>query len=130
MNWNWYVDILKNKYMQFDGRAHREEFWSFFLFNLLISIGFGIVGRIIGMGSLLQGLYGLAVLLPGLSVGARRLHDTNKSGWIQLVLLIPLIGLIILIVLWAQDSDPASNGYGPNPKGAAPAATTPPAAGL
>ncbi len=128
MNWNWYVDILKNKYMQFDGRAHRGEFWSFFLFNLLISIGFGIVGRIIGMGSVLQGLYGLAVLMPGLAVGARRLHDTNKTGWLQLLVLIPLVGIIILIVLWAQDGDPADNQYGPNPKGAVPA-MSPPAAG-
>lgn len=124
MNWNWYVDILKNKYMLFDGRAHREEFWSFFLFNLLISIGFGIVDRILGM-HILQAIYGLAMLAPGLGVGARRLHDTGKSGWIQLVLLIPFLGLIILIVLWAQDSDPASNQHGPNPKGASPAVNSP-----
>jgi uncharacterized membrane protein YhaH (DUF805 family) len=127
MNWNWYLDVLKNKYAQFEGRAHREEFWMFFLVNFLVNVGLGIVGKIIGL-PILQVLYGLAVLVPGLAVGARRLHDTNKSGWLQLLLLIPLIGLIILIVFWAQDSDPAQNQYGANPKGAAPAAS--PVAGI
>jgi uncharacterized membrane protein YhaH (DUF805 family) len=121
MNWNWYVDVLKTKYAEFNGRAHREEFWMFMLVNFLVSIGIGIVGGIIHL-PILQILYSLAVAVPGLAVGARRLHDTNKTGWLQLLLLIPLIGLIVMIVFWAQDSDAGDNQYGPNPKGAAPAA--------
>ena len=117
---NWYLDILKNKYAQFEGRAHREEFWMWFLINFLISIGIGIVGSIIHL-PVLQLLYSLGVLVPGLAVGARRLHDTNKSGWLQLIGLIPVVGWIVLIVFWAQDSDPGQNNFGPNPKGAAPA---------
>ena len=113
---NWYVDILKNKYAQFNGRAHREEFWMFALINFLICLGLAIIGHLIGL-TFLQGLYSLAVLVPGLAVGARRLHDTGRSGWWQLLLLIPLIGLIIMIVFWVMESAPGDNMYGPNPRG-------------
>jgi uncharacterized membrane protein YhaH (DUF805 family) len=119
MNWNWYIDVLKNRYAQFDGRAHREEFWMFALVNFLISIGVAIVAVITHLW-ILRALYGLAVIVPGLAVGARRLHDTNKSGWLQLLLLIPLIGLIIMIVFWAQEGVPGPNQYGADPRGTVP----------
>lgn len=114
---NWYLDVLKNHYADFNGRAHREEFWMYVLFNLLVAIGVAIVVAIIRV-PLLQHLYSLATLVPTLAVGARRLHDTNKSGWLQLLLLIPLLGLIILIVLWAQPTAPGSNPFGDAPRGA------------
>jgi uncharacterized membrane protein YhaH (DUF805 family) len=127
MNWNWYVDVLKNRYAQFDGRAHREEFWMFALVNFLVSIGLAVVAAITHLW-ILRLVYGLAVLVPGLAVGARRLHDTNKSGWLQLLLLIPLIGLIILIVFWAQEGVPGQNQFGADPKGMQPAGSPPPPA--
>jgi uncharacterized membrane protein YhaH (DUF805 family) len=119
----WYLEVLK-KYVVFDGRAHRTEFWMFVLVNLIISILLTIVDAAIGTyeagGGLLSGIYSLAVLLPSLAVGARRLHDIGRSGWWLLLGLIPIVGIIILIVWWAQEGDAAPNEYGPNPWGTTP----------
>lgn len=116
----WYLEVLK-KYVVFDGRAHRTEFWMFTLISVIISIILALVDAAIGTyqagGGLLQGIYGLAVLLPSLAVGARRLHDIGRSGWWLLIGLIPIVGIIILIVWWAQEGDAAPNEYGPNPWG-------------
>ena len=111
MNWNYYVEVLK-KYAVFEGRARRAEFWTFALVNLIVTIVLNLISGIVG------GIYGLAVLVPSLAVGARRLHDTGRSGWWQLIGLVPLIGIIVLIVFFVQDSQPGSNEHGPNPKGA------------
>ena len=84
----------------------------------------GVVGALLGgggeggLGDVLQGLYGLGVLVPGIAVTVRRLHDIGKSGWWGLVALIPLIGSLILIYFAAKDSQPETNEYGPNPKAA------------
>ena len=130
---NWYLEVLQ-KYAVFSGRARRKEYWFFFLFNILISIGFivleavtGIASKMLSVGvSLLSLLYCLAVLIPGLAVTVRRLHDTGRSGWWILISFIPLIGTIILIVFLATDSNPGANKYGPNPKGTpGPAAAVP-----
>ena len=114
---NWYLDVLQKKYAQFEGRAHRTEFWMFFLFYILIAFALAIVGMI-GHGlQYLYPLYVLAMFVPVLAVSARRLHDIGKSGWMQLVGLIPCVGAIILIIWFVEDSHP-DNQYGPNPKGA------------
>jgi uncharacterized membrane protein YhaH (DUF805 family) len=63
------------------------------------------------------GLYGLAVFIPSLAVGVRRLHDTGRSGWWLLISLVPIIGIIVLIVFLVQDSQNGTNQYGENPKG-------------
>jgi len=120
---NWYLDVLK-KYAVFSGRARRKEYWMFVLFNLIVAIILGIVDSMMGTISepygvgMLGGLYSLAVLLPGIAVGVRRLHDTDRSGWWLLISLIPVIGWIVLIVFFVQDSTPGENRFGPNPKGA------------
>ena len=111
---NWYIKCLK-QYLDFSGRAQRMEFWMFVLFNFLISLGLAIIDYVIGLG-FLQPLYGLAVLIPAIAVSVRRLHDTGRSGWWLLIGLIPLIGIIILIVFYVQDSHPGDNAWGPNPK--------------
>ena len=110
MNFNWYVEVLK-KYVVFEGRAHREEFWVYSLVNLVVTLVLHLISGVLGS------LYSLAVLLPSLAVGARRLHDTGRSGWLLLVGLIPLVGIIVLIVFWVQDSQAGANQFGPNPKG-------------
>ena len=69
-----------------------------------------------GYGGILSGIYGLAVLLPGLAVGIRRLHDTDKSGWWLLLVFIPIVGLIVLIVFWATDGTAGANDYGMSEK--------------
>jgi uncharacterized membrane protein YhaH (DUF805 family) len=115
---NWYLDVLKNKYATFTGRARRKEYWMFFLFNILIAIGLGIIEAIVGLPGILGGLYGLAVLIPGIAVTVRRLHDTGRSGWWILIAFLPLVGFIILLVFMVLDSHPGDNAFGPNPKGA------------
>ncbi|MFB5268230.1 DUF805 domain-containing protein [Paenibacillus enshidis] len=112
---NWYVSVLKN-YVGFQGRARREEYWMFVLFNFGVTIVLSVLEALLGIGQVLTTIYGLAVLLPSLAVGARRLHDTGRSGWWLLLNLIPLIGSIILIVFMIQDSRFGDNQYGPNPK--------------
>src|SRR5918997_5258296 len=104
----WYLKVLK-QYADFNGRARRTEFWMFVLFNFIASIVLNLVDVLIGTanfastgtgfamtGGLLSSIYALAVLIPSLAVGARRLHDTGRSGWWQLLALIPIVGIIIL----------------------------------
>lgn len=113
---NYYLAVLK-KYAVFSGRARRAEYWYFFLFNIIISVALIIITAVIGdVFSILGLLYSLALLIPGLAVSVRRLHDVGKSGWMVLIGLIPLIGAIWLLVLMATDSNPGVNKYGPNPK--------------
>ena len=112
---NWYLAVLK-KYADFKGRARRKELWMFVLFNLIIAIVLGVVDTMIGMPGVLGGIYALAVLIPSLAVGARRLHDIGRTGWWQLIGLVPVIGVIVLIIFYVMDSNPGDNQYGPNPK--------------
>jgi uncharacterized membrane protein YhaH (DUF805 family) len=114
---NWYFEVLK-KYAVFSGRARRKEYWYFFLFNFIISIILSVIDGATGstgMG-LLSGVYALAVLIPGLAVSVRRLHDTDRTGWWLLIALIPFIGAIVLLIFMVQDSTPGQNQYGDNPK--------------
>ena len=121
---NWYLHVLKN-YATFSGRARRKEYWMFFLFNVLISLGLGVLDVVAGTYSVeyetgfFSGLYSLLVLIPGIAVGVRRLHDTNRSGWWILISLIPIIGVLVLFVFMCLDSQPGTNRFGVNPKEAA-----------
>jgi uncharacterized membrane protein YhaH (DUF805 family) len=122
----WYFEVWK-KYAQFDGRASRMEYWMFVLVNFLVSAvlgffeglvfdsGFGYLGTNFG---LIQSLYVLAVFIPSLAVSVRRLHDSGRSGWWLLLVLLPCIGGLVVLVLMLLDSEPGTNVYGPNPKGA------------
>ena len=116
---SWYIKVLKN-YAVFNGRARRKEYWMFVLFNLIFGLLLALIDEIGGLYAgdwgVLSGIYSLAVLIPGLAVTVRRLHDTNRSGWWVLINLILFIGGIILIVFLAQDGTPNENKYGPNPK--------------
>ena len=113
---NWYFEVLK-KYAVFDGRAHRTEFWLFFLFSFIISFFLGVIVGLVGSLWFITTLYALAVLIPGLAVSVRRLHDTNRSGWWILTGLVPILGWIALLIFYVEDSRPGANQYGPNPKG-------------
>ncbi|UXI00140.1 DUF805 domain-containing protein [Photobacterium sp. TY1-4] len=118
---HWYLYVLKN-YAVFRGRARRQEYWYFFLFNLLISLTLTGVDKLIGSpasgegAGMLASIYSLAVLLPSIAVGVRRLHDIGRQGWWMLLALIPLIGTIVLVYFFVQDSQPGANEYGLNPK--------------
>ena len=118
---NWYLKVLK-QYADFSGRARRKEYWMFVLFNMIFAIVAAILDNVLGIAmegtgyGPLYGIYALAVLIPGLAVAVRRLHDVGKSGWMILIALIPLVGAIWLLVLLVTDSNPEENQYGQNPK--------------
>jgi len=118
---NWFLVVLK-KYATFSGRAQRAEYWWFYLISTLIIIGLSVIDQATGtldeetgLG-VLSTLYSLAVLIPSIAVGVRRLHDTGRSGWWLLIGLIPVIGSIVLIIFFVLDSEPGDNAYGANPK--------------
>ncbi|PSW14460.1 DUF805 domain-containing protein [Photobacterium rosenbergii] len=118
---NWYIHVLKN-YAVFKGRAQRQEYWYFFLFNIIISVALSMLDSALGNPGAGEGagaigtVYSLAILIPSIAVGVRRLHDIGKTGWWMLIGLIPLVGVLVLLYFFVQDSQPAANEYGPNPK--------------
>jgi uncharacterized membrane protein YhaH (DUF805 family) len=112
MNTDYFIEPLR-KYATFSGRARRTELWYFALYSVLILL----VLSLIDDSGVLGGIFHLAILIPSLAVGARRLHDTNRSGWWLLIALVPIIGGIALLVFYAQDGDKGSNQYGEDPKG-------------
>ncbi len=111
-----YWKLAFSRYATFTGRSRRSEYWYFTLVNFIVSfvlsIALGLLGETAG---LLANLYGLVVLIPGIAVGVRRLHDIGRSGWWYLILL-TVIGAFLLLFWFAQDSEPGTNQYGPNPK--------------
>lgn len=114
MNFIESVTTCLTNYFNFNDRASRSEYWWFYLFCFLLNIVFGIIGLVIfgPVGSsILQNLSQLAILIPILAVGARRLHDTGRSGWWQL-LGITIIGLIPLIIWFCTEGDKESNQFG------------------
>jgi uncharacterized membrane protein YhaH (DUF805 family) len=110
---DYFIGALK-KYADFTGRARRKEYWMFFLFYIIFYFGVVIIETLLDMG-MFSIMFSLAMLIPSISIAARRLHDTGRSGWWQLIALIPIIGLIVLIVFLALDGHDA-NDYGVNPK--------------
>ena len=112
---HWYIKVLKH-YAVFTGRARREEYWMFFLFNLIIGFVLTLFERVLGVDPFLSGLYNLAIFIPFLAVTVRRLHDTDRSGWGWFIVMIPLLGALILFVFTLLDSSPGRNVYGDNPK--------------
>lgn len=101
--------IVTGKYICFEGRAGRREFWSFILVYAVVST---VLGMIPGVGRILSALWCLGLLLPALGVTARRLHDRGKSGCLQLLCFIPVIGAIIVLVLCIPEGDAGDNQYG------------------
>jgi uncharacterized membrane protein YhaH (DUF805 family) len=109
----YHVKCLKN-YVNFKGRARRKEYWGgMALVTFVVAFVLSFLGALIfgeEFGGILANLYSLAVLLPSIAAGIRRMHDTGRSGWF---LLVPIANIV-----WAcQDSEAGENKYGPNPKG-------------
>ncbi|MEI6858412.1 MAG: DUF805 domain-containing protein [Shewanella sp.] len=111
---DYFIGALK-KYADFSGRARRKEYWMFVLIYMVINVVLTVLDIY-----MLSAIVSLALLVPSLSISARRLHDTGRSGWWQLIYLLPLIGLIVMIVFLVQDSHD-DNDYGVNPKSGVPA---------
>lgn len=118
------LDAIKSgfrNYARFSGRARRSEFWFWVLFNVLVSLVGSGFDNALGLANStgngpFQGLFALALIVPNLAMGWRRMHDTGKNGAMYLIGIIPVIGWILVIVWACQDSQPGQNQYGPSPK--------------
>ncbi len=107
-----------SKYATLTGRASRAEYWYFFLFYLLANAVSAILDAALFRSSgfsPLNSITALVLLAPSLAVGVRRLHDTGRSGWWLLLLLVPVVGQIILIVWFCTRGEPQPNRFGPPP---------------
>lgn len=112
-------------YVNFSGRARRKEYWYIVLWNITIYFVFSLIIMAVGtvfppIAGLLGGIlsiYGIASIIPGISLFVRRLHDTSKAWYYMLFSLIPFAGSIIALVFMCQDSTPGANNWGENPKG-------------
>jgi len=128
---HWMLMPLR-RYADFSGRSRRREYWSFVLLNLLINLvawGLLLLTFVAGFSEtemttimtpvfLLYGVASLALIIPGIAVTVRRLHDTDRSGWTLLFALIPLIGALLLLVYYITEGTPGPNRFGPDPKAA------------
>jgi uncharacterized membrane protein YhaH (DUF805 family) len=117
---DWATRPLK-KYADFSGRAPRAEYWWFYLLVLVVYFVGMILDSMVGSNfagsgyGMFTALVGLALLIPSIAAGVRRLHDTNRSGWWLLIAFIPLIGAIVLLVFFVTEGTQGSNEYGENP---------------
>ena len=138
---SYFLDIITKKYFQLKGRAPRREFWFFMLFSFLASFVLGLIGTALGLEyvmhldtlatmnelsgaegvtdfpiNLVQIAISLLLMLPSFAVSVRRLHDIGKSGWWQLVALVPLLGIFVLLVFFLLPSQEGKNDYGDFPR--------------
>ena len=121
---NFSIAIIKcfMLYAIFSGRAKRAEFWWFFLFCMIVGLMGSVIDGGLGLNAAIGGngvfttLIQLATFLPSIAVGSRRLHDTNRSGWWQLLWIVVFIGWIPLIIWLASTSKNENNRFGDEPK--------------
>ena len=114
------IAVVKN-YKVFTGRAGRREFWLFALGCFAVGLVLGILSMIPFLGiifTIVSVLFSLAILIPSIAVSIRRLHDTNRTGWLLLLCLIPAVGAIILLYFCILEGTAGENQYGPDPKAA------------
>ena len=107
----WYLKVVRDNYANFNGRASRQEYWMFFLFNMIFAIVIMGIDIILGLW-FLNIIYSLVVMIPGIAVGIRRLHDVGKSGWTN-CWVFTIIGMIYIVYLLCKDGDKEANQYGP-----------------
>lgn len=112
---DWFLDVLKNRYVKFSGRAGRPEYWFFFLFVFVIGLVLSIIDSLVlGLQfPILTLVFYLAILLPQLALCIRRFHDQDRSGWFVLLGLIPFIGGIIILIFMILPGTPGDNRFGP-----------------
>ncbi len=112
--------VLSN-YATFSGRAARPEYWWWVLAIVLGSFAAGLIDMALFGGAtvddapvqVVSAIFGLAILLPTLAVGARRLHDIDRTAWWLLLSLLPLIGTLVLLFFYVQPGTPGDNRFGP-----------------
>ncbi len=109
---SYFVEYLAKNYLTFDGRVSRRQYWMFALFSVLVSFVIGLIGGIVPILSIFSLLYVLALCVPSVGLGIRRLHDLGLSGWFFLIALIPYIGGLFLVVLFCIPGENKANEYG------------------
>jgi uncharacterized membrane protein YhaH (DUF805 family) len=110
----YFLDVFKNHYVDFKGRATRKQYWLYVLFTFIAFLILAAVVSFLGKtGNIIYTLCQLAILLPSLAILARRLHDTNKSAWWLLLNLVPFIGGLVLFVFAVLPSNEGENRFGP-----------------
>lgn len=107
----YFLDVIKNQYNDYKGRANRSQYWYFVLFCVLISIPLAIVDVVIGV-RLFSTIFSIAVLCPSVCLGIRRLHDLGMSGWFYLLCLVPVVGPIALLVMFCLKGKNEKNKFG------------------
>ncbi|GGO93091.1 DUF805 domain-containing protein [Stakelama pacifica] len=126
----YWMTLPVKRYFQMSGRSRRKEYWMFWLFTILVGIVAGILDTLLGFGSLdstsssaswtysgpISSLCSLFFLIPSVTVAARRLHDSDRSAWWLLLLLIPLLGWFVLFIFMVMDGTRGANRFGPDPK--------------
>jgi uncharacterized membrane protein YhaH (DUF805 family) len=117
MNFGQAISSGFSNYVNFSTRAARSEYWFWTLFAVLATGVTLIIDNATGV-PVTYPLFGLAVFLPGLGVSVRRLHDTDRSGWWLLLILIPLVGTIVLLIWFCTQGTSGPNRFGPDPLGA------------
>jgi uncharacterized membrane protein YhaH (DUF805 family) len=105
---SWYLEVLK-QYAVFGGRARRKEYWMFILFNVIIAFLLGFVEALFGGPGIIANIYSLAVIIPSIAVGIRRMHDTDHSGW---WILLPIVNLVFAVT----EGTRIDNRFGSDPK--------------
>jgi len=106
-----------SRYIDFNTRSSRSEYWYWFLFVILVSIVAGVIDGLLFGATVLGGLVSLALIIPGIAVGVRRLHDIDRSGWWYLIVFVPLIGVLVLLYWFVQPGTSGDNEYGSDPLG-------------
>lgn len=118
---NWYIDAFKN-YFNFSGRAHRKAYWMFVLFYIIFAFVAGVLDGILGTVNqetglgVIGGVYAFATLIPSIALTTRRLHDTNRSGWWQLLYIIPFIGGLVVLIFTLLEGTNGDNRFGEDPR--------------
>lgn len=110
------VKTCFSKFATFEGRAARSEYWFFTLFLILASTVVAILDAATGLG-VLSAIFTLVTLVPSIAVSVRRLHDTDRSGWWYLLLLVPLVGFVVLLIWFCTKGTTGSNRFGDDPLG-------------
>jgi uncharacterized membrane protein YhaH (DUF805 family) len=108
--WDWYAQPWR-KYAQFDGRACRFEYWTFFLANFVISLLLIAIPHAL----FIRLIFSFASFIPGIAVSVRRLHDRGHGGWYMLLVLVPFVGGLVLLVFMLLGSQKEENRWGPDP---------------
>ena len=125
---NWYLEVIKNNYANFSGRARRKEYWMFIVVNtIILAVLYGIMfssidsytGEMSGTGFaalIIIGIYSLATIIANIAVTVRRFHDQDRSGWMVLLSFIPFVGGLILFIFMCLDGTRGENRFGLDPK--------------